>query len=136
MGVEQTLKRISKMSSEERLTLGKDYTDKAVDQIIQQQMTFHNRKAMGDPNGLPGKLRPSKAVRAYNSAMHDLKHLEIVRLHRFWQPPDLDSPNLQTIVALIDDPDVIKLIQKHSRELYQSEPEWAQKYTNQKLRSN
>ncbi|SLN27771.1 hypothetical protein ROA7450_01131 [Roseovarius albus] len=107
MHKEKSLKEIHKVSPQERWQLackklrGEDSTG-AVSSLLQHMREHENTQWVVYTSQLSGQLPRSYAAHAFSQLQNTLLEYEIVRLCTFWDPIDLDSQSIPTIVALAD----------------------------------
>ena len=103
----QSIKEIGSMTASRRLKLAQDKlsNDKnegVVNEVLSQLSNHENTRWILYSSHLAQQVPTSYAANAFNSFRIGVLHYEIIRLCSFWDPIDLDSRSIPTIVALAD----------------------------------
>ena len=103
------------MSANERWCAAKEkMTNKdnsgAVPALVNHMRIHENSRWLNYRPCLADQVPSSHAAHAFNSLQISILHYEFIRICTFWDPIDLDSSSIPTIVALADDPGVSQCV--------------------------
>ena len=102
--------RISEMSPDDRFEMANSKLERALDRLLQAiAMVEHNRVVLFS-DILSKQIPRSRAANAFNLFREMLHRQEVVSVCALWDSVDLDKFNIPTIVALVDNEDVQKLL--------------------------
>lgn len=115
MHKEQSLKEIEKMSAKERWKLARDKLSDEnsaglVPTLLGHMRAHENTQWLVYNSFMANQVPRSHAAHAFTELQKSTLHYEIVRLCTFWDPVDLDSRSIPTIVALADCTGVSKCV--------------------------
>lgn len=115
MHKEKSLKEIAKMSPAERFKLARnklsdDKNEGIVPALLNHMRVHENTRWLVYSSYLSEQMPKSHAAHAFASLQISALHYEIIRLCTFWDPIDLDSRSIPTIVALADCPEVSRCV--------------------------
>lgn len=107
MRKEQSLREIQNLSATERwkLALAKLSNEQnagVVPTLLQHMRAHENTRWLVYKPQIADQVPTSHAAHAFTELQRSVLHYEIVRLCTFWDPVDLDSRSIPTIVALAD----------------------------------
>lgn len=140
MHKEKSLREIEKMPPRERWILACDKlsnTDNAgvVPTLLGHMRAHENTHWLVYSSHLSKQIPPSHAAHAFSELQKSVLHYEIVRLCSFWDPVDLDSRSIPTIVALADCSGVSQCVYDEHFSLYRNyDTKWAKKSGNKARR--
>lgn len=112
---EQSIKEIEKMSIQERYRCARDklaneQNEGVVPALLNHLRVHENTRWLVYSEHLPKQIPHSHAANAFNALQMSALHYEIIRLCTFWDPIDLDSRSIPTIVKLADSPGVLECV--------------------------
>lgn len=115
MHKEKSLKEIAKMSSTARWGAAKEKLSKKDDRgvvpaLLNHMLVHENSRWLNYQPHLADQVPSSHAAHAFHALQISNLHYEFIRICTFWDPIDLDSYSIPTIVALADDPGVSKCV--------------------------
>jgi AbiU2 len=115
MRKEQSLKEIAKMAASARFKLARaklsnDNSEGLVPALLNHLRLHENTRWLIYSPHLADQIPKSRAAHAFASLQMSSLHYEIIRLCTFWDPVDLDSRSIPTVVALADCPEVSKYV--------------------------
>lgn len=111
MHKEKSLKEISKMSAIDRWSAAREKLSNkdnrgVVPTLLNHMRVHENSRWLNYQPHLADQVPKSHAAHAFRSLQISNLHYEFIRICTFWDPIDLDSNSIPTIVALADDPGV------------------------------
>lgn len=130
---EKSLANIGKMSAYERWAVAKEKlssTDNrgVVSSLLNHMQVHENSKWLNYRPQLADQVPSSHAAHAFRSLQISNLHYEFIRICTFWDPIDLDSYSIPTIVALADDPSVSQRVYDVHFAAYPHETDRAKKW--------
>ena len=107
MHKDQSLNAIRKMTPDQRWRLAREKMSNSdnegvVPTLLQHMRAHENTRWLVYNSRLSDQVPRSHAAHAFTELQKSVIHFEIVRLCTFWDPVDLDSRSIPTIVALAD----------------------------------
>lgn len=125
MNRDKSLKKIEKMPPHERWQLAREKLRKSesvgvVPTLLGHMRAHENTRWLVYTSRLSDQVPRSHAAHAFIELQKSVLHYEIVRLCTFWDPVDLDSRSIPTIVALADCVGVSKCVYDDHFSQYQS----------------
>ena len=100
----------NQMGVGDRVKAAKQKTERVVDHLLYLLELHENNAIILYSPTLASQIRTSYAAHAFKVFRHGLHQFEIVRLCALWDKADCDSENIQTIIELIDHPDIIEAL--------------------------
>jgi hypothetical protein len=115
MHEKQSLKEIANMSASERWCAAKEKLSNkdnrgAVPALLNHIRVHENSRWLNCRPHLAEQVPSSHAAHAFHSLQVSNLHYEFIRICTFWDPIDLDSNSIPTIVALADNPGVSQCV--------------------------
>jgi len=112
---DKSIKEINKMDALERWNTAKEKLNNsdnngAVSALINHLSIHENSRWLNFRPELANQVPTSRAANAFYALQMTNIHYEIIRLCTFWDPIDLDSNSVPTIVALADSTSVAQLV--------------------------
>lgn len=120
MHKDQSLKKIAGMTPDERFQLARKKTNQLVGAAIRHLQTHANNAVIVYTDTLSKQVPESYAANAFNTFQIDLLHYEYIQLCKFWDAVDLDSYSVPTVIALVDDPGIGRLVYEDHFKHYES----------------
>ncbi|MCZ4274096.1 hypothetical protein [Maritalea porphyrae] len=139
MHTEESLREIAKMSAAERWIVAKEKLSNtsnrgAVSALLNHLPVHENTRWLIFQPQLANQVATSSAAHAFRSLQISNLHYELIRICTFWDPVDLDSYSIPTIVALADDPSVSLCVYEDHFSRWPNEPVWAKEQGNKARR--
>ena len=94
----------------ERIRLAKAKMTKVIDHFLYVIELHANNSFVVFSPVLASQIPRSYAANAFNVFQRSMHQIEIVRLCAIWDGIDLDKENIPTVVALIDDDEIIEML--------------------------
>lgn len=112
--------------------LANDQNEGTVPALLNHLRVHENTRWLVYSGHLPKQIPTSHAAHAFNALQLSALHYEIIRLCTFWDPIDLDSRSIPTIIKLADNPDVLECVYNdhfanHGQQNNGYAKEWASK---------
>jgi hypothetical protein len=101
----------------ERIGLAKAKMKKVIDHFLYVVELHANNSFVVFSPLLASQIPNSYAANAFNVFQRSMYQIEIVRLCAIWDGIDLDKENIPTVVALIDDDEIIEMLAEETRSL-------------------
>jgi len=108
-------KAIERLSRPERIALAKAKMTKVLDHFLYVVELHANNSFVVFSPVLASQIPQSYAANAFNVFQRSMHQIEIVRLCAIWDGVDLDKENIPTIVALINDDEIIEVLAEETR---------------------
>jgi hypothetical protein len=108
-------KAIERLSRPERIGLAKAKMTKVLDHFLYVVELHANNSFVVFSPVLASQIPQSYAANAFNVFQRSMHQIEIVRLCAIWDGVDLDKENIPTVVALIDDDEIIEVLAEETR---------------------
>ena len=99
----------------ERITLAKAKMTKIIDHFLYVIELHANNSFVVFSPVLASQIPRSYAANAFKVFQRSMYQIEIVRLCAIWDGIDLDKENIPTVVALIDDDEIIEMLAEETR---------------------
>lgn len=112
-------KAIARLSKPDRLRLAKAKMKKVLDHFLYVVELHANNSFVVFSPVLASQIPRSYAANAFRVFQRSMYHIEIVRLCAIWDGVDLDKENIPTVVALIDDDELIEMLAEETRSQHQ-----------------
>lgn len=103
-------KKICQWSTHQRIELAKITIKKLTYLVIDVVQLHETNKILTYSNKLASQIPTSRAARAYNSLQRSLYEYEVIRVCSFWDLANENAQTIPTIVELIDDEEVIRVL--------------------------
>ena len=103
-------KAIERLPKPERIRLAKAKMTKVLDHFLYVIELHANNSFVVFSPLLASQIPRSHAANAFNVFQRSMHQIEIVRLCAIWDSIDLDKENIPTVVALIDDDEIIETL--------------------------
>ncbi len=103
----------------ERITLAKAKMTKLIDHFLYVIELHANNSFVVFSPVLASQIPRSYAANAFKVFQRSMYQIEIVRLCAIWDGIDLDKENIPTVVALIDDGQIIEMLAEETRSQHQ-----------------
>ncbi len=110
MRKEKSQKEITKMSTQDRISLASERADEMWQYIVRLIRTHKNNEILLYTDTLSSQIPPSHAAHAYNDFQRTMWLGELVKLTAMWDDLDLDKCSIPTIVALTDNSAVCRTL--------------------------
>jgi AbiU2 len=108
-------KAIERLQKPERIRLAKAKMTKVLDHFLYVVELHANNSFVVFSPLLASQIPRSHAANAFNVFQRSMHQIEIVRLCAIWDSIDLDKENIPTVVALIDDDEIIETLAEETR---------------------
>jgi AbiU2 len=108
-------KAIERLPKPERIRLAKAKMTKVLDHFLYVVELHANNSFVVFSPLLASQIPCSHAANAFNVFQRSMHQIEIVRLCAIWDSIDLDKENIPTVVALIDDDEIIETLAEETR---------------------
>jgi hypothetical protein len=108
-------KAIERLPRPERIRLAKAKMTKVLDHFLYVIELHANNSFVVFSPVLASQIPRSYAANAFNVFQRSMHQIEIVRLCAIWDGVDLDKENIPTVVALIDDDEIIAMLAEEAR---------------------
>jgi hypothetical protein len=108
-------KAIERLPRPERIGLAKAKMTKVLDHFLYVVELHANNSFVVFSPVLASQIPQSYAANAFNVFQRSMHQIEIVRLCAIWDGVDLDKENIPTVVALIDDDEIIEVLAEETR---------------------
>jgi hypothetical protein len=105
----------------ERITLAKAKMTKIIDHFLYVIELHANNSFVVFSPVLASQIPRSYAANAFKVFQRSMYQIEIVRLCAIWDSIDLDKENIPTVVALIDDDEIIEMLAEETRSQHQDQ---------------
>ena len=106
---------IKNLPKPERIRLAKAKMTKIIDHFLYVIELHANNSFVVFSPLLASQIPRSYAANAFNVFQRSMHQIEIVRLCAIWDGIDLDKENIPTVVALIDDDEIIEMLAEEER---------------------
>ena len=118
------LRMFDKMTTPERVEAAKAKTERVVDQLLYLLALHENNAIVVYSSTLSSQIPTSYAANAFNVFQNVMYGFEILRLCALWDRPypDLSRESIPTIIALIDNAEVIEALVEETRASWKSVP--------------
>ena len=103
-------KWISSLTTIERVDKAKEKLDRLVDDLLNLLQIHTNNEVVTYSPKLASQIPTSRAALAFNAIQYALHRFELIRVCAVWDSADPYKDNLATIVGLVDDPAVTKIV--------------------------
>jgi hypothetical protein len=113
------LQKLSRMTTEDRIKLAKEKTNRVVDHVRYLLELHENNEIVLYSNTLSQQIPTSYAANAFNVFQLALRQIEIVRLCALWDRAGIDKENIPIIVEAVNDPAVIGKLVEETRSHWQ-----------------
>lgn len=110
MRPEKSKQTIGYLAADRRLEEARKKTDQLVSALCAHFQTHANNRIIFYSDTLAGQIPRSYAAKSFKTFQYDLLHYELFRLCRFWDKIDFDGYSIPTVIALVDNPDVKRLV--------------------------
>jgi hypothetical protein len=108
-------KAIERLPRPERIRLAKAKMTKVLEHFLYVVELHANNSFVVFSPLLASQIPRSYAANAFNVFQRSMHQIEIVRLCAIWDSIDLDKENIPTVVALIDDDEIIEMLAEETR---------------------
>ena len=108
-------KAIERLPRPDRIRLAKAKMTKVLDHFLYVVELHANNSFVVFSPVLASQIPQSYAANAFNVFQRSMHQIEIVRLCAIWDGIDLDKENIPTVVALIDDDEIIEMLAEETR---------------------
>ena len=108
-------KAIDRLPRPERIRLAKAKMKKVLDHFLYVIELHANNSFVVFSPLLASQIPNSFAANAFNVFQRSMYQIEIVRLCAIWDGVDVDKENIPTVVALVDDDEIIEMLAEETR---------------------
>ena len=115
MKLRKQKEEIEHLPRPERITLAKAKMTKIIDHFLYVVELHANNSFVVFSPVLASQIPRSYAANAFKVFQRSMYQIEIVRLCAIWDSVDLDKENIPTVVALIDDDEIIEMLAEETR---------------------
>ena len=112
-------KAIERLSKPDRIRLAKAKMKKVLDHFLYVIELHSNNSFVVFSPVLTSQIPRSYAANAFNVFQRSMYQIEIVRLCAIWDSVDLEKVNIPTVIALIDDAEIIETLVDETRSQHQ-----------------
>src|SRR5688572_5299573 len=103
-------KAIERLPRSERIRLAKAKMTKVLDHFLYVIELHANNSFVVFSPRIASQISRSHAANAFNVFQRSMHQIEIMRLCAIWDGIDLDKENIPTVVALIEDDEIIEML--------------------------
>jgi len=107
-----------KLTPQKRVDLAKKHLEKLVDILLEVIAIHETNRHLVYSQNIADQIPPSDAAVAYNTLQRSMYNFELLRLASIWDSSDSNKSSIATIIALIDEPDVLKYLEKDTIEFH------------------
>lgn len=99
------------LTPKQRVDLAKKHLEKLVEILLEVIAVHETNRHLVYSRKIAAQIPPSNAAVAYNTLQRSMYNFELLRLATLWDSSGTTKSSIATVVALVDEPEVLKYIE-------------------------